>query len=62
MEFVELNLFHKSKVSIGLWFLGNSDYFHVKDWIQDTFTAHSLLPPKPSASFIFIFKYRPGIT
>ena len=41
-----------SKVSEGLWYLCNSDYFHAKDWIKDTFTAHSLLPPKPSASFI----------
>ena len=34
-------LFYKSKVSEGHWYLGNSDYFHVKDWIKDTFTAHS---------------------
>ena len=31
------------KVSKGLWYLGNWHCLHVKDWIKDIFTAHSLL-------------------
>ena len=42
------------KVSKGLWYLGNSDYFHVKDWIQDTFTAHFF---PPFSHFLFTFRF-----
>ena len=37
-------LISKSKVSKGHWYLSNSKYFHVKDWIKDTCYPPAISP------------------